>query len=93
MNLKLFKSIFFYLVMSTTAVLAQNSIQIDKDMQQAIEKIAENSVPGISVAVIKGNNIIWSGAAGFSNIEESRIISQSHLLALATLQTNMLGQL
>ena len=91
MNLTLFKSIFFSLVMSTTTVLAQGSIQIDKEMQQAIEKIAENSVPGISVAIVKGNNIIWSGAAGYSNIEENRIISQSHLFGIGDITNQYVG--
>ncbi|HRW30759.1 MAG TPA: serine hydrolase domain-containing protein, partial [Emcibacteraceae bacterium] len=81
----------FCIIFSLNAVWAQEHPEIDREMNEALINIVAHSVPGISVAVANKNGVIWSGAAGFSNIDDGVTLSQSHLLGIGDITNQFIG--
>ena len=61
---------------------AQDRKKINLEMQGALEQIARGHVPGISVAIASPEGMIWSGAAGYSDIVSQKPASQAHLFGI-----------
>lgn len=72
-------------------VCAQEHPEIDREMNEALNSIVAQAIPGISVAVANSNGVIWSGAAGYSNINDGVTLSQSHLLGIGDISNQFVG--
>jgi D-alanyl-D-alanine carboxypeptidase len=64
---------------------------IDAQMNAAIEQVVASDIPGVSVAIIGPEGLIWSGAAGYSMIEDQKQMSQSHLFGIGDITHHFLG--
>lgn len=91
MPLSFVKYLILFLVISVLPSYAQNTVEVDKEMRAALEKITSEKIPGLSVAIARGGNIIWSGAAGYSNIEERQNVSQNHLFGIGNISNNFIA--
>ncbi|RLD69498.1 MAG: serine hydrolase [Bacteroidetes bacterium] len=57
-----------------------------KEMDEQIAKyVADNHIPGIAYGVVKGNQMIWSGAAGWANIEQKTPMSIDGIINIASI--------
>jgi len=78
----------FILISFTTLSQAQENEVINKEMRSAIEQIVSTTaIPGISVAVAGKKGLIWSGATGYSKLEERQTVSQGHLFGVGDLSS------
>lgn len=87
MKLLTLKTTFIFLALSCLPAYSQDTIKIDLEMKAALEGIVSNSatgssIPGISVAIANKDGLLWSGSAGYSNIEDRQSISQAHLFGI-----------
>ncbi|MBT5074115.1 MAG: serine hydrolase [Kordiimonadaceae bacterium] len=88
---KLIFTLCCFLLASIVPVSAQDQLQIDRQMNEALESIIANPLPGISVAVANRDGLVWSGSAGFSNLEDRQAISQNHLFGIGDLSNQFVG--
>ncbi|MDA0708043.1 MAG: serine hydrolase [Proteobacteria bacterium] len=72
-------------------LFAQDTTLADKEMRLAIEDIVGAKIPGLSVAIANKEGIIWSGAAGHSNFEDNKTVSQSHLFGIGNITNNFIA--
>lgn len=91
MKFSLFRQILLSLLIITPPAWSQDTTAIDNEMRVAIDNFVGNPIPGISVAIANKDGALWSGAAGFSNIEERQIISQSHLFGIGNITNQFVG--
>ena len=60
----------------------------DRNEQELIEFIESvmdsDNIPGLSVAVVKGDNIVWNKSFGMANIEQNISVSDSTMFMLAS---------
>lgn len=91
MKLSLFRYTLLSLFLVITPAWSQDTTAIDKEMRAALNGIVGNPIPGISVAIANSEGALWSGAAGFSNIEERQIVSQSHLFGIGNITNQFVG--
>tara|TARA_Y100001970_G_scaffold144444_1_gene177388 strand:- start:2432 stop:3922 length:1491 start_codon:yes stop_codon:yes gene_type:complete len=57
----------------------------EEELIDFIEGVVElNNIPGLSVSVVEGENIVWNKAFGMANIEEDIIVSDSTMFMLAS---------
>lgn len=85
MKLLALKSVLICLALPYLSAQSQNTTKIDLEMKGALESIVSSSsisVPGISVAIANKEGLLWSGSAGYSNIEDKQSISQAHLFGI-----------
>jgi serine beta-lactamase-like protein LACTB, mitochondrial len=81
----------FFLLLSVTsaAAVAQDSSlassQIDAVKQAITAFIAEEHAPGVSVAIVKDGKLAWTGAYGFSDLENSVPAKTSTMYRLASI--------
>jgi serine beta-lactamase-like protein LACTB, mitochondrial len=81
----------FFLVLSVTsgAAVAQDSSlapsQIDTLNQAITAFLAEQHAPGVSVAIVKDGKLAWTGAYGFSDLENSVPAKTSTMYRLASI--------
>ncbi|MCC3861703.1 serine hydrolase domain-containing protein [Pseudemcibacter aquimaris] len=86
------KKITFLFLIFMNLSYAQDTTQIDREMRETINQIVMSSdVPGISVAIAGPDGLIWSGTAGYSNIEERQNISQGHLFGIGDLSSDYIA--
>jgi len=83
--------IVIYLALSTVSAFAQENPEIDREMREALENIIGDPIPGISVAIANSDGLIWSGAAGYSNIEDRQTVSQTHLFGIGDISNQYVG--
>lgn len=76
---------------SIMPISAQDTLQIDKQMNEALENIVAKPLPGISVAVASRDGLLWSGSAGFSSIEDRLTVSQNHLFGIGDISNQFVG--
>lgn len=81
----------FALLLAITVAQAQENPEIDAEMSAALEQIVATEVPGVSVAVVGTNGLIWSGSAGYSSIEEQKKVSQAHLFGIGDISNQLVG--
>lgn len=93
MSISLLKYITLIFIALIVPANAQDNLQIDKEMKQAIEEISATLIPGLSVAVANHDGLIWSGASGYSNIEERQAISQNHTFGIGDISNKFVGLL
>lgn len=91
MALSFLKYLSLFLIISILPGFAQNTLEIDKEMKAALEKITSEKIPGLSVAIAHKGEIVWSGAAGYSNIEERKTVSQNHLFGIGNISNNFIA--
>jgi len=84
-------TIYLCFLASLLPAFAQVNLQIDREMNEALEKIVGNTIPGISVAVANRDGLVWSGSAGFSNIEDRQTVSQNHLFGIGDISNQFVG--
>lgn len=78
----------FFLTLFITTSNAQNNEVLDKEMRNTIEQVvANNDIPGISIAIAGKEGLLWSGAAGYSKLEERQTVSQGHLFGIGDLSS------
>ncbi len=70
---------------------AQENLKIDAQMKQAIEDITLTIIPGLSVAIATSDGLIWSGASGYSNIEDRQFVSQNHSFAIGNISNSFVA--
>lgn len=81
----------FALLLAITVAQAQENPEIDAEMSAALEQIVATEVPGVSVAVVGTNGLIWSGSAGYSSIEGQKKVSQAHLFGIGDISNQLVG--
>ncbi len=79
------------IIVTTALVHAQENPEIDAQMSAAIKQIVATDVPGVSVAIMGPEGLIWSGAAGYSLIEEQKQVSQAHLFGIGDISNQFVG--
>lgn len=57
----------------------RNTLDIGNEIQLLIDRYAERGIPGIAVAVQKGNEV-WEGSAGYAQIESAEKLNPCHLM-------------
>ncbi len=77
--------------LSLAPAYTQDTKAIDTEMQNALEQVASGSVPGISVAIASPDGVVWSGAAGYSNIEDRHPVSQTHLFGIGDITSQYIA--
>ncbi len=70
---------------------AQNTEILDRQMHQAMETIVSENIPGISIAIADRTGLLWSGAAGYSDIESEQSVSQSHLFGIGDISSQFVA--
>lgn len=82
----------FLLVLLTSFAHAQDMPEIDREMRDVVHQISERTdIPGLSVAIAGPEGLIWSGVAGYSDIEERQAISQGHLFGIGDLSSDFIA--
>lgn len=84
-------SFLLYYSLSSVALFAQETAEIDAEMQGALEQIAAGTIPGISVAIASPDGMVWSGAAGYSNIQDKHPVSQTHLFGIGDITSQYIA--
>ncbi|MDG1438055.1 MAG: hypothetical protein P8P98_03695, partial [Emcibacteraceae bacterium] len=70
---------FLISILFTSITWAQETVAVDKEMRETLERIInESDIPGLSIAIANEQGLLWSGTAGYSNIEERSSVSQRH---------------
>ncbi len=82
---------YFVFFLATTIAQAQENPEIDAEMNAALEQIIATEVPGVSVAIMNTDGLIWSGSAGYSSIEEQKLVSQAHLFGIGDISNQLIG--
>lgn len=72
-------------------VNAQENPAIDAEMKAAVEQVVASDIPGVSVAIVGPEGLIWSGAAGYSMIEDQKQMSQAHLFGIGDITNHFIG--
>lgn len=85
------RHILLSLLITITPAWSQDTAAIDKEIRAALNSIVGNPIPGISVAIANSDGALWSGAAGFSNIQDRQIVSQSHLFGIGNITNQFVG--
>lgn len=91
MRIKLIIMICACFMASILPGFAQDTLQIDKEMNEALENIIAKPLPGISVAIAGRDGLVWSGSAGFSSIEDRLTVSQNHLFGIGDISNQFVG--
>ena len=57
----------------------------EEELINFIESVMEeDNIPGLSVSVVKGENIVWNKSFGMANIEENIFVSNNTMFMLAS---------
>ena len=91
MRIMLQINIILFFILFSVPSIGQDTEEIDKEMKQALEKLVDSPLPGISVAIANNNGLVWSGTAGVSNIEENKNVSQTHLFGIGRISNQFVG--
>ncbi|MDG1996038.1 MAG: serine hydrolase [Emcibacteraceae bacterium] len=83
---------FLISILFTSITWAQETVAVDKEMRETLERIInESDIPGLSIAIANEQGLLWSGTAGYSNIEERSSVSQRHLFGIGDLSNHFIG--
>ena len=72
---------------------AQNTESHDREMQLAMERITNDTIPGISIALANKEGLLWSGTDGYSDLAEQSPVSQSHLFGIGDVSSQFVATL
>lgn len=74
------------LALSTQTFSQANFLEDFKELDDVIAKhVAENNISGLAYCVVKDKKMIWSGAAGWANIEEKIPMSIDGIMNIASI--------
>ncbi len=93
MNIRYWISLIFFFSVSASSLSAQNTEEIDLEMHTAMEGMVSDTIPGISIALANPSGLLWSGAAGYSDIYEQQPVSQSHLFGIGDISSQFVATL
>ena len=55
------------------------------DLQTLLDRaVKEPGIPGVSAVLVQGDKLLWSGAAGFANIDRGAKMTADHILNIAS---------
>ena len=70
---------------SRNLILDTSSYRNEEQLLQFIETIVQtHSIPGLSISILKENNIIWERYFGFANINENIFVDQNTMFILSS---------
>ncbi len=101
------RSVFVALLVLTTACGNRPSVPVTshvegdglgravaRELLRAVERTQRRSdLPGLSVAVAVGERTVWSGAAGYADVESKRSVKPHTVFALASMSKSFLSVL
>ena len=63
-----------------------NNYRDEEELLQFIESTMENHlIPGISISIVKDQNIVWEKHFGYSNINQNILVDENTLFMLASI--------
>ena len=63
-----------------------NNYRDEDELLQFIESTMENHlIPGISISIVKDQNIVWEKHFGYSNINQNILVDENTLFMLASI--------
>ncbi|HEY7802273.1 MAG TPA: serine hydrolase domain-containing protein [Dehalococcoidia bacterium] len=64
----------------------------ERRLGDAIERVVEQQrIPGLNVAVVRGDDVVFSGSAGFADIEARTPMTPAHRQRIASITKTMVG--
>ena len=70
---------------NTSSTSNNNQYRNEEELINFINDVVEsNNLPGVSVSVVKGSNIVWNKGFGMANIEQDIIVSDNTMFMLAS---------
>lgn len=73
------------LIMSITSKLLCQEVKLDSIDKFIINQSEKYHIPGIAVCVIKEDNIVWSQAYGYANIESNKLMTTESVINIASI--------
>ena len=66
-------------------VYERNTFRDENDLINYIESTMETyHIPGLSISIVKGGNIVWENHFGYANVNEDRLIDENTMFILSS---------
>ena len=62
-----------------------NEYRDEDELLEFVESIMENYlIPGLSISIVKGQNIVWEKYLGYSNVNQNILVNENTIFMLAS---------